>query len=69
MNNGLERDRQQLKGRIRPMRRFKTTESASNFCHGHTVIRNLGRGFSQLTEEVPPRQRLAVAWPVLATTL
>ncbi len=69
LNNGLERDHQQLKGRIRPMRRFKTTGGASNFSRGHTLIRNLGRGCSVLTEEVPPRQRLATAWSVLAAAL
>ncbi len=69
LNNGLERDHQHLKGRVRPMRRFKTTQSASNFCHGHALIRNLGHGFSQLTEEVPPRQQLAAAWSVLTSTL
>ncbi len=33
------------------------------------VIRNLGRGFSQRTQGVPPRQRLAAAWSVRAATL
>ena len=69
LNTGLERDHQHLKGRVRPMRRFKTTDSASSFCHGHALIRNLGRGFSQLTAEVPPHQRLATAWSALAATL
>ncbi len=61
LNNGLERDHQHLKGRVRPMRRFKTTEGASNFCQGHALIRNLGRGHSSLTVGVAPRVRLATA--------
>ncbi len=69
LNNGLERDHQHLNGRVRSMRRFKTTGSASNFCQGHAVIRNLACGFSSLTTEVPPRQRLATAWSALAVTL
>jgi transposase-like protein len=32
LNNGLERDHQFLKGRVRPMRRFQTTATASAFC-------------------------------------
>ena len=69
LNNGLERDHQHLKGRVQPMRRFKTTGGASRFCQGHTLIRNLGRGHSSLTVGVAPRVRLATAWSALATTL
>ncbi len=69
LNNGLERDHQHLKGRVRSMRRFKTTASASNFCRGHMLIRNLGRGFSSLTAAVLPRQRLATAWSILVASL
>jgi transposase-like protein len=32
LNNGLERDHHHLKGRVRPMRSFKTVAGASNFC-------------------------------------
>ncbi len=69
LNNGLERDHQHLKGRVRPMRRFKTVGGANIFCRGHTLIRNLGRGFSSLTAEIPPRRQLATAWSALAATL
>jgi len=69
LNNGRERDHHHLKGRIRPMRRFKTTASASNFCRGHTLIRNLGHGCSALTAAVSPRLRLATAWSALAASL
>ena len=69
LNNGLERDHQFLKGRVRPMRRFKATATASLFCRGHALIRNLGRGFSRLAAGVPPRLRLATAWAALAAML
>ncbi len=66
LNNDLEGDHQHLKGRVRPMRWFKTTGGASNFSRGHTLIRNLGRGCSALTANVPTRLRLATAWSALA---
>ena len=69
LNNWLERDHQHLKGRIRPMRRFKQAASASNFCRGHALIRNLTRGHSALTNTLPVRQRLAFAWATLTITL
>ncbi len=69
LNNRLERDHQHLKGRVRPMRRFKTTASASTFCRGHTAIRNLARGFSELTATIAPRLWLATAWSGLAAIL
>ncbi len=62
LNNGLERDHQHLKGRVRPMRHFKASASARTFCQGHTLIRNLARGFSQFTAGVAPRLRRAAAW-------
>jgi putative transposase len=61
LNNRLERDHQHLKGRVRPMRRFKRAGTASTFCRGHAVIRNLCQGFSPLAAALPPRQRLATA--------
>jgi IS6 family transposase len=69
LNNGLERDHQFLKGRVRPMRRFKTAATASTFCRGHALMRNLARGFSPLAAGTPPRLRLATAWETLATML
>jgi transposase-like protein len=69
LNNGLERDHQHLKGRVRPMRRFKQMASASNFCRGHALIRNLARGHSALIGAVPSCQRLAMAWAALAMIL
>jgi transposase, IS6 family len=69
LNNGLERDHQFLKGRVRPMRRFKSTATASTFCRGHALIRNLGRGFSGLAPGAAPHLRLATAWTALAVLL
>ena len=69
LNDGLERDHQHLKGRVRRMRRFKQTVSASNFCRGHSVIRNLARGHSTLTNVLPVRQRFVTAWAALAAAI
>jgi transposase-like protein len=69
LSNRLERDQQFLKGRVRPMRRFKATATASTFCRGHALIRNLGRGFSGLAQGAAPRLRLATAWTALALLL
>jgi transposase-like protein len=69
LNNRLERDHQHLKGRVRPMRRVKRAGTASAFCRGHALVRNLLLGFSPLTAAVPPRLRLAAAWPRLAASL
>src|SRR5688572_32003196 len=69
LNNGLERDHQFLKGRVRPMRRFKTAATASTFCRGHALIRNLARGFSRLAAGAAPQLRLATAWTALAVGL
>ena len=69
LNNGLERDHQHLKGRVRPMRRFKATANGSTFCREHPLVRNLICGFSQLTTRVAPRLRLATAWATLTAIL
>ena len=69
LNNRLERDYQFLKERVRPMRRFKTTATASRFCRGQALIRNLGRGCTRLAAGAPPRLRLATAWTALAVLL
>ena len=51
------------------MRRFKTTATASTFCRGHALTRNLGAGFSRLAVGAPPRLRLGTAWTALAAIL
>ena len=68
-NNGLERDHQFLKGRVRPMRQFKTLTTAGRFCRGHALIRNLSRGFTYVTADAPSRLRLAHAWAALTVTV
>ena len=69
LNNRLERDHQFLKGRVGPMRCFEMAATASMFCRGHALIRNLGRGFTRLAAEAAPRLRLATAWTALAVRL
>jgi transposase, IS6 family len=69
LNNRLERDHQFLKGRVRPMRRFKRTATANIFCRGHALLRNLGRGCTRLAAGAAPRLRLATASAALAAML
>ena len=69
LNNGLQRDHQHLKGRVRPMRHFTQLARANTCCRGHALIRNLRQGFSDLTACVSPRLRLASAWAVLTAAL
>lgn len=51
------------------MRRFKQGTSASTFCRGHTLIRNLAGGHAARTAAVPPRLRRASAWAARADIL
>jgi transposase, IS6 family len=51
----IERDHQHLKGRLRPLRGFKTLSGAHVLCAGHAFLRNLRGGFYDLA------QRLAAA--------
>jgi transposase-like protein len=65
LNNGLERDHQHLKQRLRPMRGFKRLRSADTVTRGHALVQNLRNGFSSLTVDVARPLRLATAWPEL----
>jgi transposase, IS6 family len=65
LNNGIERDHQHLKQRLRPMRGFKRLHSAATVTRGHALVQNLRNGFSALTVGVPRQLRLATAWPEL----
>ena len=68
LNNGIERDHQHLKQRLRPMRPmrgFKRLRSADTVTRGHALVQNLRNGFSALTAAVPRPLRLAIAWPHL----
>jgi hypothetical protein len=51
------------------MRGFKRGTSAATLARGHALIRNLGGGFSRLTEDVSPNLRLAAAWPQLTQAI
>ena len=44
----IERDHQHLKGRLRPMRDFKTEPTAQVVCEGHGFVRNLAGGSYRL---------------------
>ena len=57
----IERDHQHLKGRLRPMRGFKTLSGARVFCRAHAFLRNLrghfyglGRRVAATSRPVPP---------------
>jgi IS6 family transposase len=70
----IERDHQQLKGRTRPMRGFKTERGARIVCRGHGFLRNLRAGFYDLGGTVRggrhrPAVRLSRAWEALTTVL
>lgn len=59
-------DHQFLKGRVRPMRSFKSVRAAWNFARGHDLVRNLRGGHSRLAVGNTPLQRLASGWTALA---
>jgi IS6 family transposase len=69
LNNRLERDHQHLKGRIRPLRGFKSWRAAWTFCRGHDLMRNLRAGHSRLAVGATPRERLETGWAALAASL
>jgi IS6 family transposase len=70
----IERDHQHLKGRLRPLRGFKTLAGARAFCRAHAFLRNLRGQFCDLgwladlasASPVPPPVR---AWDALTATL
>ena len=71
---GIERDHQHLKGRIRGMRGFQQRACAQIICQGHAFLRNLGAGFYRLAVPTgdphlhqPPRP--VRAWDELTTCL
>ncbi len=66
LNNRLERDHQFLKGRVRPMRGFKSQRAAWTFARGHDLVRNLRAGHSRLAIGDTPLQRLTSGWAALA---
>ena len=70
----IERDHQHLKGRLRPLRGFKTLAAARLLCRGHAFLRNLRGGFYDLERLVTgaaivPRPPVVQAWAALTGTL
>jgi IS6 family transposase len=70
----IERDHQHLKGRLRPMRGFKTLAGARVFCRAHAFLRNLRGRHYDLGQRVdaaaaPPLPAAAQAWEALTSVL
>ena len=70
----IERDHQHLKGRLRPLRGFKTLAGARVLCRGHAFLQNLRGGFYDLGQLVDatvlaPQPPLVRAWGALTSTL
>ena len=70
----IERDHQHPKGRLRPLRGFKTLAGARVLCRGHAFLRNLRGGFydqERLVDTVVPSPQPPVvqAWVALTGTL
>ena len=70
----IERDHQHLKGRLHPMRGFKTLAGARVVCRAHAFLRNLRAGFYDLEHRVDavailPQPPVVRAWAALTGTL
>jgi IS6 family transposase len=70
----VERDHQQLKGRLRPTRGFKTLAGARVLCRGHAFLRNLRGGCYDLGHFVDvtilsPQPPMVQAWAALTGAL
>jgi transposase, IS6 family len=70
----IERDHQRLKGRLRPLRGFKTFAGARVLCRGHAFLRNLRGGCYDLGRLVgagalSPTPPVMQAWAALTGTL
>jgi transposase, IS6 family len=68
-NNSVEADHGRLKARLRPMRGLKTIRSLRAVAAGHAFVQNLRRGHYELTVDVPPHDRVRVAFAELAACL
>jgi transposase, IS6 family len=68
-NNSVEADHGRLKARLRPMRGLKTIRSLRAVAAGHAFVQNLRRGHYELTADVPPHDRVRVAFTELAACL
>ena len=70
----IERDHQHLKGRLRPLRGFKTLAGARVPCRGHAFLRNLRGGCYDLGHlddavALSPQPIVVRAWAALTMTL
>ena len=68
-NNVVEADHGRLKARLRPMRGLKQLSSARTVATGHAFVQNLRRGHYELTTDLPPHDRVRVAFTELAHCL
>ena len=57
LNNRIEQDHRPIKGRYRPMRGFKSPESASRFCQGFDELRNHLYPRSRRSRNIPTNAR------------
>jgi transposase-like protein len=70
----IERDHQHRKGRLHPMRGFKTLTGARVLCRAHAFLRNLRGGFYDLGQLVDatvlaPQPPVVRAWAALTGML
>jgi putative transposase len=57
LNNRIEQDHRGIKGRYRPMRGFKSRDSASRFCRCFDELRNHLNPHSRRSRNLPPNSR------------
>ena len=57
LNNRIEQDHRGIKGRYRPMRGFKSPDSASRFCRGFDELRNHLYPRSRRSKNTPTSSR------------
>ena len=68
-NNAVEADHGRLKARLRPMRGLKRLSSVRTVAAGHAFVQNLRRGHYEIASDLPPRDRVALAFTALAHCL
>ncbi|MDQ6848890.1 MAG: transposase [Actinomycetota bacterium] len=67
--NVIEADQRRLKARLRPTRGLKRVASARTTATGHAFVQNLRRRHYAITVDLPPHDRLCVAFDELALNL
>jgi transposase-like protein len=68
-NNSIEADHGRFKARLRPMRGLKRLACARTIAAGHAFVQNLRRGHYAITDDLPVRDRVRVAFDDLALSL